>query len=61
VPNRAEPGAPLFVGHVGRWTEGQSIDGNGTFSLRPMEPEGREPDLGPARAQSGAQSAQIKG
>jgi Mn-containing catalase len=44
----------------GRWTEGQSIDGNGTFSLRPMEPEGREPDLGPARAQSGAQSAQIK-
>jgi Mn-containing catalase len=45
----------------GRWTEGQSIDGNGTFSLRPMEPQGREPDLGPARAQSGAQSAQIKG
>ena len=39
----------------GRWTEGQSIDGNGKFSLRPTEPEGREPDLGPAR---GARSAE---
>jgi Mn-containing catalase len=45
----------------GRWSEGQSIDGKGRFSLRPMEPQGREPDLGPAREHSGAQSAQIQG
>ena len=45
----------------GRWTEGRSMDGKGTFSLRPMEPQGREPDLGMARENSGAQSAQIKG
>jgi Mn-containing catalase len=44
----------------GRWTEGQSIDGKGTFSLRPMEPEGRVPDLGRARENSGAQTGQIK-
>lgn len=44
----------------GRWTQGRSIDGNGTFSLRPMEPQGREPDLGPARPNSGAQAAQIQ-
>lgn len=45
----------------GRWTEGASIDGKGTFSLRPMEPQGREPDLGMARARSGAQTGQIEG
>ena len=45
----------------GRWTDGKSIDGKGSFSLRPMEPQGREPNLGPARENSGAQSAQIKG
>jgi len=45
----------------GRWTEGQSIDGKGRFSLRPMEPQGRAPNLGPAREHSGAQSAQIQG
>ena len=45
----------------GRWTEGESIDGKGRFSLRPMEPQGREPDLGPARKDSGAQNAQIEG
>jgi Mn-containing catalase len=44
----------------GRWSEGRSIDGKGTFSLRPMEPQGREPDLGTAREHSGAQRAQIK-
>jgi hypothetical protein len=44
----------------GRWTDGKSIDGNGSFSLRPMEPQGREPNLGPARENSGAQSAEIK-
>jgi Mn-containing catalase len=45
----------------GRWTEGASIDGKGTFSLLPMEPQGREPDLGTARARSGAQKGQIEG
>jgi Mn-containing catalase len=45
----------------GRWTEGTSIDGKGTFSLRPMEPQGREPDLGSARPASGAQEGQIEG
>jgi Mn-containing catalase len=43
----------------GRWTEGASIDGKGTFSLLPMEPQGR--DLGTARARSGAQKGQIEG
>jgi Mn-containing catalase len=37
------------------------IDGNGRFSLRPMEPQGREPNLGAAREHSGAQAAQIDG
>jgi Mn-containing catalase len=45
----------------GRWTEGTSIDGKGAFSLRPMEPQGREPDLGTARPGSGAQEKQIEG
>jgi len=45
----------------GRWTEGTSIDGKGTFSLRPMEPQGREPDLSMARPGSGAQEGQIEG
>jgi Mn-containing catalase len=45
----------------GRWTEGTSIDSKGTFSLRPMEPQGREPDLGSARPGSGAQEGQIEG
>ena len=43
----------------GRWTDGESIDGKGTFSLRPMEPQGQEPDLGPADPKTFAQSAQI--
>ena len=43
----------------GRWTSGPSVDGKGTFSIQPMEPEGREPTLGAARPDSGAQSEQI--
>jgi Mn-containing catalase len=43
----------------GRWSEGQSLDGRGEFSIRPMEPQGREPNLGAARSGSGAQMAQI--
>jgi Mn-containing catalase len=43
----------------GRWSEGQSIDGNDTFSSRPMEPMGEEPNLGRARPNSGAQAEQL--
>jgi Mn-containing catalase len=32
----------------GRWSEGESIDGKGTFSSQPMDPLGDVPDLGPA-------------
>jgi Mn-containing catalase len=44
----------------GRWTEGRSLDGKGGFSLRRMEPQGEEPDLGMARPDSGAQMQQIR-
>jgi len=43
----------------GRWSEGQSIDGNASFSSRPMEPEGEEPMLGRAKPNSGAQAEQL--
>ena len=42
----------------GRWSEGESIDGNGAFESRPMEPMGEEPSLGRARPNSGAQAEQ---
>lgn len=43
----------------GRWSQGQSIDGNGTFSSRPMDPLGEEPSLGRAKPNSGAQAEQL--
>ena len=43
----------------GRWSEGPSIDGNGSFSSRPMEPLGEEPNLGRAKPNSGAQAEQL--
>lgn len=43
----------------GRWSEGQSIDGNDSFSSRPMEPLGEEPSLGRAKPNSGAQAEQL--
>jgi Mn-containing catalase len=43
----------------GRWSEGQSIDGNDTFTSRPMEPLGEVPNLGRARPNSGAQAEQL--
>lgn len=43
----------------GRWSEGPSIDGKGTFETRPMEALGDEPVLGAARPNSGAQSEQL--
>ena len=43
----------------GRWTQGPSLDGRGSFSVRQNQPLGDEPVLGPAREHSGAQSEQI--
>jgi len=43
----------------GRWTEGPSLDGKGTYSTFRNEPMGDEPVLGPARPDSGAQVEQI--
>ncbi|GJD36522.1 manganese catalase family protein [Methylobacterium aerolatum] len=43
----------------GRWTEGPSLDGKGTFSMVRNRPMGEEPVLGPARPDSGAQTDQI--
>ena len=45
---------------TGRWTEGTSVDGKGTFSTRKMEPQGPVPNLGYAPKGSGAQKGQIK-
>jgi Mn-containing catalase len=44
---------------VGRWMEGPSIDGRGTFEAVRLQPMGEEPVLGPARPDSGAQVDQI--
>jgi Mn-containing catalase len=44
---------------AGRWSEGPSLDGKGTFSVRQNEPLGEEPVLGPARPDSGAQREQM--
>lgn len=46
---------------AGRWSEGRSIDGRGTFSARPMEPIGDEPQLAPSPPNGGAQLSQTKG
>ena len=43
----------------GRWTEGPSLDGKGTYTVFQNEPMGQVPNLGPARPDSGAQSQQI--
>ncbi len=43
----------------GRWSEGQSIDGRGTFSIRPMEPMGPVPAMGPANPDTYPQEAQL--
>jgi Mn-containing catalase len=44
---------------AGRWSSGPSIDGQGEFTTRHMEPEGEEPALGRARPDSGAQMEQL--
>jgi len=43
----------------GRWSSGQSIDGNDAFTSRPMEPLGEVPNLGRAKPKSGAQAEQL--
>ena len=43
----------------GRYSEGPSLDGQGTFNFRAFEPLGEEPMLGPARPDSAAQTEQM--
>ncbi|MCO6416402.1 manganese catalase family protein [Siccirubricoccus sp. KC 17139] len=43
---------------MGRWTEGPSLDGNGTFQPMISEPLGGEPVLAPPRPDGGAQQEQ---
>jgi Mn-containing catalase len=43
----------------GRWTEGTSPDGKGSFKPHRVEPMGQEPKLGPARPDSAAQTEQM--
>ena len=45
---------------TGRWTQGESFDGKGTFSIDKMQPQGQKPDLGFAPPKSGTQKGQIK-
>lgn len=44
---------------MGRWCEGQSIDGKGQFDIVNSEPMGQKPVLNPARPRGGAQAEQI--
>ena len=43
----------------GRWTSGESLDGNGQFTVFKNRPLGQEPVLGPARPDSAAERQQI--
>ncbi|GJE38212.1 manganese catalase family protein [Methylobacterium persicinum] len=43
----------------GRWTQGPSLDGKGTYSVFKNKPMGEEPVLSPARPDSGAQVEQM--
>ena len=45
----------------GRWSQGPSIDGKGTFVTGKLQPSDQKPDLGMARPDSGAQKEQITG
>ena len=46
---------------AGRWTQGPSLDGKGSYSVFQNQPMGQEPVLGPARPDSGAETQQIDG
>jgi Mn-containing catalase len=57
--------AYAFFGHdisgmvpTGRWTEGASLDGRGTFEARRSEPLGEVPQLAPGKPEAGAQREQ---
>lgn len=52
---QADGSAPVS----GRWGEGPSIDGKGTFVTGKLQPSDQKPDLGMARPDSGAQAEQI--
>lgn len=43
----------------GRWSQGPSVDGKGQFTSQPTTAMGQQPDLGPARTGSGAQTEQM--
>ncbi|MDR9805686.1 manganese catalase family protein [Rhizobium hidalgonense] len=43
----------------GRWSEGRSIDGKGSFKTIVPQPMGQKPVLAPAKPDSGAQAEQI--
>ena len=43
---------------TGRWAEGPSVDGKGTFSIERMTPRGEKPDLGKASPKASVQKAQ---
>ena len=45
---------------VGRWSEGPSLDGHGTFTQRRAEPQGGEPQLAAPKPRGGAQTEQMK-
>ncbi|MFN3273313.1 MAG: manganese catalase family protein [Paracoccus sp. (in: a-proteobacteria)] len=44
---------------AGRWSEGASMDGKGTFAAKATAAMGQKPDLGMARTGSGAQTEQM--
>ncbi|MCJ2014373.1 manganese catalase family protein [Methylobacterium sp. J-076] len=67
-PQEKEDGANAYNFYVnsvdgtapeGRWTQGPSLDGKGTYSMFKNKPMGEEPVLGPARPDSGAQTEQM--
>lgn len=45
-------------GPKGRWSEGTSMDGKGTFNQKPMKPAGKVPDLGKASSKAAVQKEQ---
>ncbi|MGK9204507.1 manganese catalase family protein [Sinorhizobium meliloti] len=44
---------------AGRWSQGQSIDGKGSFKASPTMAMGQKPTLAPAKPNSGAQAEQM--
>jgi Mn-containing catalase len=44
----------------GRWSEGKSFDGKGSFTTQRMQPLGEKPDLGPASPRAAVQEEQTR-